>query len=53
MADKAPRTVAMLSDRLDHHRGAGQQSITVKHVTVNADKPSLATSIRHRGRVTR
>jgi hypothetical protein len=37
MADKAQRTVAMLTERLDRHRGAGQQQITVKHVTVNAD----------------
>jgi hypothetical protein len=37
MADKAQRTVALLTERLDRHRGAGQQSITVKHVTVNAD----------------
>jgi hypothetical protein len=38
MADKAQRTVAILTERLDRHRGAGQQQITVKHVTVNADK---------------
>jgi hypothetical protein len=37
MADKAQRTLAMLTERLDRHRGAGQQSITVRHVTVNAD----------------
>jgi hypothetical protein len=37
MADKAQRTLAILTERLDRHRGAGQQSITVKHVTVNAD----------------
>jgi hypothetical protein len=37
MADKAQRTVAILTERLDRHRGAGQQSITVRHVTVNAD----------------
>jgi hypothetical protein len=37
LADKAQRTVAMLTERLDRHRGAGQQQITVKHVTVNAD----------------
>jgi hypothetical protein len=37
MADRAQRTVAMLTERLDRHRGAGQQQITVKHVTVNAD----------------
>ena len=37
LADKATRTVLMLTERLDHHRGRGQQQITVKHVTVNAD----------------
>jgi hypothetical protein len=37
MADKAQRTLALLTERLDRHRGAGQQQITVKHVTVNAD----------------
>jgi hypothetical protein len=37
MADKAQRTLAILTERLDRHRGAGQQQITVKHVTVNAD----------------
>ena len=37
LADKATRTVLMLTERLDRHRGAGQQQITVKHVTVNAD----------------
>ena len=37
MADKAQRTLAMLTERLDRHRGAGQQQITVKHVTVNAE----------------
>ena len=37
MADKAQRTLALLTERLDRHRGAGQQHITVKHVTVNAD----------------
>ena len=34
---QAQRTVAILTERLDKHRGAGQQSIIVKHVTVNAD----------------
>jgi hypothetical protein len=33
LADKAARTVMMLTERLDHHRGRGQQQITVKHVT--------------------
>jgi hypothetical protein len=35
LADKATRTVMMLTERLDHHRGRGQQQITVKHVTTN------------------
>jgi hypothetical protein len=33
--------VAILTERLDRHRGAGQQQITVKHVTVNADKATV------------
>jgi hypothetical protein len=37
MADRAQRTIAILTERLDRHRGAGQQSITVRHITVNAD----------------
>jgi hypothetical protein len=37
MADRAQRTLSILTERLDRHRGAGQQQITVKHVTVNAD----------------
>jgi hypothetical protein len=35
LADKAARTVMLLTERLDHHRGRGQQQITVKHVTTN------------------
>ena len=35
LADKAARTVMMLTERRDHHRGRGQQQITVKHVTTN------------------
>ena len=38
LADKAARTVAVLTERFDQHRGRGQQQITVKHVTVNADQ---------------
>ena len=38
LGDKASRTVAMLTERLDQHRGRGQQQIVVKHVTVNADQ---------------
>jgi hypothetical protein len=45
LADKAARTVVMLTERLDHHRGRGQQQITVKHVTVNADQAVVAENI--------
>jgi hypothetical protein len=49
MADRAQRTVAILTERLDRHRGAGQQSITVKHVTVNADN-AVVGNIEQRSR---
>jgi hypothetical protein len=45
LADKAARTVMMLTERLDHHRGRGQQQIVVKHVTVNADQAMVAETI--------
>jgi hypothetical protein len=45
MADKAARTVSMLTERLDHHRGRGQQQIVVKHVTVNADQAVITVQI--------
>ena len=48
LADKAARTVMMLTERLDHHRGRGQQQITVKHVTTNnvtADQAIIAESV--------
>jgi hypothetical protein len=48
LADKAARTVMMLTERLDHHRGRGQQQITVKHVTTNnvtADQAIVADSV--------
>jgi hypothetical protein len=48
LADKAARTVMMLTERLDHHRGRGQQHITVKHVTTNnvtADQAIIAESV--------
>ena len=49
LADKASRTVAMLTDRLDQHRNRGQQQIVVKHVTVNADQAMVADSITTSG----
>jgi hypothetical protein len=45
LADKASRTVALLTERLDQHRGRGQQQITVKHVTVNADQAVVTDQI--------
>jgi hypothetical protein len=45
LAEKAARTVVVLTERLDHHRGRGQQQITVKHVTVNADQAVVAENI--------
>jgi len=45
LADKAARTVSILTERPDHHRGRGQQHITVKHVTVNADQAVVADQI--------
>jgi hypothetical protein len=46
LADKATRTVLMLTERLDHHRGRGQHQIVVKHVTtVNADQAVITESI--------
>jgi hypothetical protein len=45
LADKATRTVALLTERLDQHRGRGQQQIVVKHVTVNADKALVTDTV--------
>ena len=50
LADKAARTVVLLTERLDHHRGRGQQQITVKHVTTNnvtADQAIIADSVTY------
>ena len=44
-ADRATRTVALLTERLDQHRGRGLQQITVKHVTVNAEQAMVADQI--------
>jgi hypothetical protein len=45
LADKASRTTALLTERLDQRRGRGQQQITVKHVTVNADQAVVTDQI--------
>jgi hypothetical protein len=45
LSEKSARTVGLLTERLDQHRGRGQQQITVKHVTVNADQALVADTI--------
>ena len=45
LADKASRTVAILTERLDQHRGRGQPQIVVKHVTVNADQAVVTDTV--------
>ena len=45
LADKAARTLAVLIEIFDPHRGKGQQTVTVKHVTVNADQAVVADQI--------
>jgi hypothetical protein len=49
LADKAARTLATLTERLDQHRGWGQQQITVKHVTVNAGQAVVADQVVNGG----
>jgi hypothetical protein len=46
LADRASRTVAMLTERLDHHRNRGQQQIVVQHTTtVNANQAVVTDSL--------
>lgn len=45
LADKATRTVGILTDRLDQHRNRGQQQIVVKHVTVNAEQALVTDQV--------
>ena len=49
LAEKAASTMAMLTERLDQHRGRGQQQITVKHVTVNADQAVVTETVATQG----
>ena len=37
--------MSILTERLDHHRGRGQQQITVKHVTVNAEQAVVTDQV--------
>ena len=45
LAEKAARTMAMLTERLDQHRSRGQQQIIVKHIAVNADQAVVADTV--------
>jgi len=46
LANNATRTVAMLSERLDHHRNQGKQQIVVQHTTtVNANQAVVTDSV--------
>jgi hypothetical protein len=45
LADKAARTVAILSDALYRRQGGGQQQIVVKHISVTADQAIVADKI--------
>jgi hypothetical protein len=45
LADKATRSLVMLVDALDRHRGKGQQTVVVKHVTVNAEQAVVADKV--------
>jgi hypothetical protein len=46
LADKASRTVATLTERLDHHRNQGKQQIVVQHTTtVNANQAVVTDSV--------
>ena len=45
LAEKAARTMGALIERLDQHRSRGQQQITVKHITVNADQAVVADTV--------
>ena len=49
LAEKAARTMAMLTERLDQHRSRGQQQITVRHVTVNAEQAVVADTVTTQG----
>ena len=45
LADKATPPLAILTGRLDQHRGQGSRQIVVKHVTVNADQAVVTDTI--------
>jgi hypothetical protein len=44
-ANKLSRTVTMLVEALNRHRGKGQQKVTVEHVTVNAGGQAIVGNV--------
>jgi hypothetical protein len=47
-ANKLSRTYATLLEALNKHRGKGQQTVRVEHITVNADN-AVVGSVHHSG----
>ena len=48
-ASKLTRTYALHMEALDKHRGKGQQTVRVEHVTVNAGGQAIVGAISHAG----
>ena len=50
-ANKISRTYAVLLDALNHHRGKGQQKITVEHVHIHSGGQAVVGVVAPRGGV--
>ena len=48
-ANKLSRTYAVLLDALNHHRGKGQQKVTVEHVHVHQGGQAIVGAVHQRG----
>ncbi|MEQ1904887.1 MAG: hypothetical protein ABL888_11935, partial [Pirellulaceae bacterium] len=48
-ASKLSRTYALLLEALDHHRGKGQQRVTVEHVHVHQGGQAIVGNVTPRG----
>jgi hypothetical protein len=49
LANKLSRAFAMLLESLNHHRGKGQQKITVEHVHVHPGGQAIVGNVEHPG----
>jgi hypothetical protein len=49
LANKLSRTYAMLLETLDHHRGKGQQKVTVEHVHVHSGGQAIVGNVARPG----